>query len=42
MRPHETEKHWYGKDTIIRTKCQSTGKKIFTNYTSNRGLVSEL
>ena len=43
MGPPETEKILEAKDTVNKTKWQSTElEKIFTNPTSDRGLISKI
>jgi hypothetical protein len=43
MGPHKIENFYKAKDTVNRTKWQPTDwEKIFTNPTSDRGLISKI
>ena len=43
MGPHKIENVYKAKDTVNRTKWQPTDwEKIFTNPTSDRGLISKI
>jgi len=43
MEPYIITNFWKAKDIVLRAKQQPTNwKKVFTNPTSNRGLISNI